>query len=199
MSSYTRQAIMDAFLRLLARKPFKKITVRDIVEECGVNRTTFYYYYQDIYAIVEDLFSVTLTAYADLLRGEGSEESLRDTSHFVEMNRPAFLSLWDALGHEQVRKYAYAVTDGATREFIARRAEGLTVSEQELNTVFLLVREALFGAVYLFLRGDLPDGAGATLMRSTHGLTRRMLTSLAAEPTEENEDNATPGEVKEEL
>lgn len=199
MSSYTRQAIMDAFLRLLAHKPFRKITVRDIVEECGVNRTTFYYYYQDIYAIVEDLFSITLTAFADLLRGEGNEESMRDTAYFVGMNRKALLSLWDALGHEQVRKYTYAVTDGATHEFIAKRAEGLIVAENDLKTVFLLVREALFSALYLFIRDELPEGAGTAFTRATHGLVRQMLTSLAKEPTEKTKDNAPCRGAKEDV
>ena len=194
MSSYTRQAIMDAFLHLLARKPFKKITVRDIVEECGVNRTTFYYYYQDIYAIVEDLFALTLTPFADLLRGDRNEESLRDIACFVGMNRKACLALWDALGHEQVRRYTYAATDAATHDFIAGRAEGLAVTEEDRKTVFLLVREALFSTLYLFLRDELPEGAGAAFTRATHGLVRQMLTSLAKDPAEENEANAQKGD-----
>ena len=180
MSSFTRQAIMDAFLRLLAHKPFRKITVRDIVEECGVNRTTFYYYYQDIYAIVEDLFSVALAAYADLLRGERNEESLRDTTHFVEMNRRALVSLWDAIGHEQVRRYAYTVTDDAMRALVERHAEGLTLTEEQKETVFLLSREALFGALYLYLKGELPSDAGPTFSVVSHGLVRHMLESLAS-------------------
>ena len=32
MPSFTKQAIMDAFLRLLAHRPFRKITVRNIVD-----------------------------------------------------------------------------------------------------------------------------------------------------------------------
>ena len=179
MSSYTRQAITDAFLRLLTRKPFGKVTVRDIVEECGVNRTTFYYYYQDIYAIVEDLFAITLTAYADVLRGAADDESLRDTTQFVEMNRRALLSLWDALGNEQVRKHAFRVTDEAMREFIDRRAEGLSLSNTERETIFLLARETLFGMMYLFLRGELPAGAGNTFSRATQGLVRKIFEGLA--------------------
>ena len=52
----TKGAIEASFLRLLRVKPFEKITVRDIVEDCGLTRNTFYYYYQDIYDIVEDVF-----------------------------------------------------------------------------------------------------------------------------------------------
>ena len=31
---------------------FEKITVKDIVEDCGVNRQTFYYHFQDIYELL---------------------------------------------------------------------------------------------------------------------------------------------------
>ena len=44
----TKALIADAFAQLLEEKPYRRITVRDIVERCGVNRNTFYRHYQDI-------------------------------------------------------------------------------------------------------------------------------------------------------
>ena len=44
----TKALIADAFAQLLEEKPYRRITVRDIVERCGVNRNTFYRYYPDI-------------------------------------------------------------------------------------------------------------------------------------------------------
>lgn len=55
MSSFTKKAIMESFLRLAGKKSLDKITVRDIVDECGINRNTFYYHFQDIYAVMEAL------------------------------------------------------------------------------------------------------------------------------------------------
>ena len=43
MSQFTKRAIMETFIKLLGEHPLDKITVKDIVEECGVNRNTFYY------------------------------------------------------------------------------------------------------------------------------------------------------------
>ena len=50
MAQFTRTAIVNSFIRLLNEKPLDKITVKDIVDDCGVNRNTFYYHFQDIYA-----------------------------------------------------------------------------------------------------------------------------------------------------
>ena len=55
MSSFTKKAILESFLRLAEKKTIDKITVRDIVDDCGVNRNTFYYHFQDIYAVLETL------------------------------------------------------------------------------------------------------------------------------------------------
>ena len=55
MASYTKKAIRDAFIKLLNERPLSQITVRDIVDTCGVNRNTFYYHYQDISALIDKL------------------------------------------------------------------------------------------------------------------------------------------------
>jgi len=49
----TRQGFVDAFLTLRRSKPINKITVREIVEITGNNRTTFYRYFEDVYALYD--------------------------------------------------------------------------------------------------------------------------------------------------
>ena len=55
MANFTREAILAAFLKIAEKKPLEKISVRDIVDECGINRNTFYYHFQDIYAVLEEV------------------------------------------------------------------------------------------------------------------------------------------------
>lgn len=49
----TKSAIIDAFWLLLEEKPYNKITVKDIVERCHMNRNTFYYHFHDIPELLE--------------------------------------------------------------------------------------------------------------------------------------------------
>ena len=49
MATFTRKAIMQTFLHILKNKPLDRITVKDICEQCEINRNTFYYYFKDIY------------------------------------------------------------------------------------------------------------------------------------------------------
>ena len=51
----TRHAIMAAFAQLLEERPMNKITVKDIVDRCDVNRNTFYYHFQDIPSLLREM------------------------------------------------------------------------------------------------------------------------------------------------
>lgn len=55
MADFTKNAIKSAFLKLLNAKPISRITVKDIVEECGINRNSFYYHFRDIPTLTEEL------------------------------------------------------------------------------------------------------------------------------------------------
>ena len=55
MSKFTKQAIYASFLKFLNEKPLDKITVKDIVDDCGINRKTFYYYFQDMYDLAREM------------------------------------------------------------------------------------------------------------------------------------------------
>ena len=45
--------VAEAFLELSQRKSVDKITVKDLVEACGISRQTFYYHFQDILDVIE--------------------------------------------------------------------------------------------------------------------------------------------------
>ena len=55
-SNATKQAFADALRKLLEQKPFAKISVSHICEECGMNRKSFYYHFKDKYDLVNWIF-----------------------------------------------------------------------------------------------------------------------------------------------
>lgn len=63
MTQFTSKAIEESFIRLLNERPLDKITIKDIVDDCGISRNTFYYHFQDITALLEHILN------ADVERG----------------------------------------------------------------------------------------------------------------------------------
>ena len=55
MPNFTKQAIKASFIKLLNERPLNQITVKDIVEDCGINRNSFYYHFADLPTLLEEV------------------------------------------------------------------------------------------------------------------------------------------------
>lgn len=66
----TKEALHQALFSLCEKKPFSKISVKEITEAADLNRQTFYYYYPDKEALLKEVY------YADSLHYLDQEISL---------------------------------------------------------------------------------------------------------------------------
>lgn len=53
LTDATRQAFIDAFVLINKVKSIEKITIKELTDKAGYNRTTFYNYFTDIYSLYE--------------------------------------------------------------------------------------------------------------------------------------------------
>ena len=108
MASFTKKAIRDSFVKLLNEKPLSQITIRDIVDDCGVNRNTFYYYYQDLPQLVE---SVVNEDAERIIRGHPTIDSLDDCINaaleFALANRKAVLHIYHSVNRDIYEPVSY--------------------------------------------------------------------------------------------
>ncbi|MCR5738056.1 MAG: TetR/AcrR family transcriptional regulator C-terminal domain-containing protein [Eubacterium sp.] len=56
-SNITKRALAQSLKTLGAKKLFDKITVADITDDCGVNRQTFYYHFNDKYELLAWIYT----------------------------------------------------------------------------------------------------------------------------------------------
>ena len=56
VAATTKYALAEALKKMMGVKPIDKITIKDLVEICGVNRQTFYYHFDDVYDLLEWIF-----------------------------------------------------------------------------------------------------------------------------------------------
>src|ERR1700734_2270850 len=64
----SRGLLMEALLRLLARKEFDDISVQEIADEATLNRATFYLHYPDKNALLQ---AMTAARFRDLIARRG--------------------------------------------------------------------------------------------------------------------------------
>lgn len=137
----TQQIIQAAFIRLLNQKPLDRITVRDIVSECNVSRNTFYYYYQDIYALLDETEQALQVDFTDSNWPEGVIAS----AHFALQNRRAVYHIFQSDGRRFLEKYLNRVVGEVLDRYIRHQAAGLTPDEKDVRLVSMFYRKALIG------------------------------------------------------
>ena len=94
VTAVTRQKIIDAFWRLYKEKPIDKISIAEITEITGNNRGTFYHYFNDIYAVLEqiedDLILQINEEVRQALSSTTFEETARDIQLLYTFSAPIF-------------------------------------------------------------------------------------------------------------
>ena len=77
-SNITKNALAASMKKLMAQRPFEKISVSDICSDCGINRKSFYYHFRDKYDLVNWIFYVGFIGEMDLSSYENGWDWLTD-------------------------------------------------------------------------------------------------------------------------
>ena len=95
MPNFTKLAIQQSFLRLLSQRPITKITVKDIVEDCGINRNSFYYHFQDLPQLLETVIIESADEIISRIPESFSlEEGLTTVLERLVENKRAIRNIW---------------------------------------------------------------------------------------------------------
>ena len=147
MSGFTKEIIAKTFTELLDEKPMSKITVKDIVERCGVNRNTFYYYFKDIYDVLDALFAIeSQSVIEDVKEGASFYEEYARSAAIILNNREAVIHIYESKNGAVMRKYLDNVTSAFVGRFVEEKAEGYSLSSLDLNFITSFYSNAIVGS-----------------------------------------------------
>ena len=131
-SMRTKQALAESLKKFMRQKPFSKITVTEIVADCGVNRKTFYYHFEDIYALLRWIFeqeAVSMLERFDLI--EDYEDAMKFVAGYIDENIDLLRSAYDAFGSVALGRFFHASFVGLTGklcEFLSEAASGMMLN-----------------------------------------------------------------------
>lgn len=90
MATKTKDYIVSAFFKLVETQEFDKITVTDLVEQCGISRQTFYYHFDDIEKMLEWSFKLDTDGICSKI--EENNESIANFAFYTD-----FMNKYDML------------------------------------------------------------------------------------------------------
>ena len=87
----TKYELADAMKRCMKTAPVEKITVKEIVEACGVTRQTFYRNFQDKYDLINWYFDkILLESFEHMGEGKSVYESLVNKFTYIQEEKLFF-------------------------------------------------------------------------------------------------------------
>lgn len=158
MAQLTANAIKASFMRLLNEKPLDKITVKDIVEDCGINRKTFYYHYRDIYDLLEAMLTEELHKFdAEHFENETLEECVFKIANFIIKNKKAVKHIYDSIDRDTLEKKLYESALPQITHYVEHHTGNEPYTKEDIGLISSLYSAAFGGAVLHMLRSGLPD------------------------------------------
>lgn len=183
----SKTALIDALLDLTQRSAgLNAVSVKDITQAAGVNRSTFYAHYSDKYALFDD---AVRHKFGEALRAAlprphqfalaDMPHLVRQTGHFLKQVtghcKPVAHDI-NVLVETQVQRLLETYLCRAFTENTSWAAS-LTASPQTSAT---LLSWAVFGGALAWSRGSLPDDLDALAQQLTRLVQRGMVAELAS-------------------
>lgn len=158
MPSFTRKAIMQSFMKLVDQRPINKVTIRDIVEDCGINRNTFYYHFSDIPALIE---AIVQEEAAELFQTHPTissyEECIRLAIQEIQKNKRAVLHIYNSANRDIYEHYLMQVCQYIVETYLNTLLGGKKINRQDREIIVTVYSCQCFGLFIDWLNNNLSD------------------------------------------
>ena len=166
MADFTKRAIRASFVKLLNEKPLKQITVKDIVDDCGVNRNTFYYHYQDISHLLESMVQEETDQLIEKYPTISSlDECLEAIISFALENKRAVMHIYRSVNRDLYEKSQWRVCEHTVNTYLDAIMEDRRISAADRRLIKEYMKSVCFGIVNNWLETGMQDDIRAMAAR----------------------------------
>ena len=156
MSNLTENAIRSSFIKLLDKKPLKQITVRSIVEDCGINRNTFYYHFQDIPDLVEHILKDDVDNL--ILKNpeiRSVEDGISTLLDFVTANKKIVLHIYKSVSRDSFETHLWRLCHYTVSSYLDKRTANIRISDEDRKMILSYMEVFSFGLIMGWLENNL--------------------------------------------
>lgn len=160
MADRTKKALASSLKSFLNQKTMDKITVTDIANDCGINRQTFYYHFQDIYALGEWLFANEINKALGNDKGyDNWKQDLLKILLYVYDNKDMVLHTYHSLDREYLEGWLFSVFYNLFSYMIHEQSEGIHISEDDKDFIANFYKYALTGLILDWIKCGMKEDA----------------------------------------
>jgi len=185
MAQFTEKAITASLIKLLNAKPLDKITIKDIVEDCGINRNTFYYHFEDIPSLVKRILNEeTQKVLLDREEMASWEEGFIKAAQFALENKTVVYHIYNSARREEVERYLSDISGEVIRRYVEMETADIPAKEEDRKLIASFYRSALTGMILDWLNNGMkydPEPLVRRLGIMLKGNVRTALTRVQGE------------------
>lgn len=152
----TREEIKRSCLKLLEEKPLSQITVKAIVEDCGINRNSFYYHYADIPTLLSDIVLESadqiILAHPDMA---SLEECLNTVTQFAREHKRAMLHVFKSADRALYERSLAKVCHDVVASYCRTVFGEVDADEEDQELMIRFYQCELMGQILLWLESDM--------------------------------------------
>lgn len=140
----TKEILAESFIELAQTKPIDRISIINIVENCGTTKPTFYRYFKDKYDLIAWIYIREAQKIVDKIGTNGYlwRDTLLDGLRFYEKNRKFMLN---ALKHTSGRDSFINQINKADIEFITEEIKKKTGADKLTDDLTAMVKIYCYG------------------------------------------------------
>lgn len=166
MANFTKKAIKESFIKLLEEMPLGDITVKTIVEECGINRNSFYYHFQDIPTLLDEIIKEDAET---IIRRYPSVTSIVQCfdalTEFASQHKRAIMHIFRSVNREAFETHLMSVSEYFIRRMMDSVLARDKLSEADWEAVATYYKCVCFGLVIDWLNQGMPEEMLASLRK----------------------------------
>ena len=149
----TKKALAASLKKIMRKKQLGKITVREIIEDCGVNRKTFYYHFRDIYDLVKWIFeeeAIEIVRQYDLILDY--QDAIEFVMNYVEENKHLCNCAFDAIGRDELKRFFQNDFLSIVTNIVEQLSEGKNIPDDYKKFLINFYTEAIASLIVNWIR-----------------------------------------------
>ncbi|MNP11868.1 HTH-type dhaKLM operon transcriptional activator DhaS [compost metagenome] len=157
-SFLTKNALAHSLKSLMEQIPLNKISVKHLVDDCGLNRQTFYYHFQDIFELLGWIYQTEAVGSISKYHSYDTwTEGFHKIFIYIENNKAFCINTLNSLGRNHLDTYLYAVTHDLMMDVINELSCDMHVSSEDKGFIANFYTLAFTGLIIQWMRDGMKD------------------------------------------
>lgn len=148
MSNLAKKSLAQALKKKIKEKELSKITIKELTDECGLKRQTFYYHFNDIYELVKWLYTNELI---EEIKVDDNYESWQKCYacifDYVKNNKQLILKTYNSIAREYFLSFLNKETNIFITKIIDEKTESKKVKDDTKVFLSNFYKNALIGCI----------------------------------------------------